>query len=91
MFKPGVLITALVFAGCASTPTPQEEAAFQRELPQVVASCNQFAQRKVPFASEQACDRLADRKLLSLADPAAVRNWHYVKNLSLASPVGSLR
>ena len=74
MHKIALLVIALAVAGCASTR--QERAAeFQRELPQLVATCNSLTdqtgrlERRDAF---DACRRLSVRNSLELADPATV-------------------
>jgi hypothetical protein len=74
MQKLALLFVAVTLAGCASTR--QEWAAeFQRELPQLVTTCNgsidetAWLDRRDAF---EACRRLAVRNSLNLADPAAV-------------------
>jgi hypothetical protein len=69
-----VLVLAVTLAGCAST-RQERAAAFQRELPELVAACNGWIdpnslhdERSDGF---EACSRLAVKKSLGLADPVA--------------------
>ncbi len=79
-----LVITAAAIAGCASAR--QERAAqFQRELPQLVAACNDWVEldpaldgptiRRDGF---RACKRLSVRGSLHLADSAAVSAYQRV-------------
>ena len=65
-----LLIIGVTLAGCASVR--QEQAAdFQRELPELVATCNGLADADGHRGGFNACRKLAVRKRLGLADPAA--------------------
>ena len=77
MLRIAALGIALTLAGCAST-AQQRQAAFQQELPGLVAACNGWSQTDVSNGQIvrgvglQACSRLRDENSLQLADPAAV-------------------
>ena len=85
MARIALFIIAATVAGCATTP--QERAAeFQRELPQLVSACNGWIQvdpqldgPTIRQDGYTACRRLAGKKSLSLADPAAASA--YVRTL----------
>jgi hypothetical protein len=74
MRKVALLVIAVALAGCASARL-ERAAEFQRELPQLVSTCNGWSDqagwldRRDAF---EACRRLAVRKSLDLADPATV-------------------
>jgi hypothetical protein len=74
MQKVALLVVAVALAGCAGARL-ERAAEFQRELPQLVSTCNGWSEqagwleRRDAF---EACRRLAVRKSLNLADPAAV-------------------
>ena len=75
MVKVTLFIAAVALAGCASTR--QERAAeFQRQLPQLVASCNALGDERldatVRLEGATACEQLALNKSLGLADRTAV-------------------
>jgi hypothetical protein len=81
MLKITCLTIALALAGCAST-RQERAAAFQQELPQLVAACNGWIQVDARLDGPtirrdglKACDRLAAGDSLGLADPAAVRAY----------------
>lgn len=76
MKKIGLLIIAATLAGCA-TARQEREAAFQSELPHLVAACNQAyaASASVTREGDRACARLASRGSLGLADQAAARAY----------------
>jgi len=77
MARIALFILAATLAGCASTR--QERAAeFQRELPQLVSACNQWIEvdsrldgPTTRYDGYNACRRLAGKRSLGLADPAA--------------------
>jgi hypothetical protein len=72
-----IIAAAIVFTGCA-TSREERAVAFQRELPQLVAACNNWRQsdvadgRIVRGAGLNGCSRLRDENSLQLAEPAAV-------------------
>jgi hypothetical protein len=87
-----LLVIAVTLAGCAST-RQERAAAFQQELPQLVAACNGWAQADPridgPTSGREAfkaCDRLSVRKSLTLTDPATVSAYHRAKSGALRSP-----
>ncbi len=81
-----VVAAATLFAGCAST-REERAAAFQAELPQLVAACNEaFVSSADQTRNFNACSRLAAKNRLSLADPAAARA--YVRSTSSRSGGG---
>lgn len=89
MLKIASLIIAVTLAGCAST-RQERAAAFQQELPQLVVACNGWIQadpRLDGTTSRRdglaACNRLAVRKSLNLADPATVSAYQRHKSESL--------
>jgi len=93
--KIGLLIIAATLAGCAST-RQQNAAAFQRELPELVASCNGWIQvdsrldgPTIRRDGYQACRRLAVKNSLSLADPAAVSAYRRTLNAGANSILNS--
>jgi hypothetical protein len=71
-----VLAAATLFAGCAST-REQRAAAFQHEVPHLVATCNASFGEGGPRTREgkNACGRLANKKSLDLVDPTAARAY----------------
>ena len=77
----GPLIIGIALTGCVSTR--QERAAeFQRDLPQLVAACNGWIQVDSRLDGPtprhdgwKACRRLAGKKSLGLADPAAANAY----------------
>jgi hypothetical protein len=77
MLKIALVIVVFALAGCAST-REERVAAFQQELPQLVAACNGWMQsdvsdgRVVRGDGLKGCSRLRDENSLRLADPAAV-------------------
>jgi hypothetical protein len=81
MARIALFIIAATLAGCANTR--QERAAeFQRELPQLVSACNQWIEvdarldgPTTRYDGYKACRRLAGKKSLGLADPAAARAY----------------
>ena len=85
MARIALFIITAALAGCAGTR--QERAAeFQRELPQLVAACNGWIQvdprldgPPIRHDGYKACRRLAGKKRLNLADPAAASA--YVRTL----------
>jgi hypothetical protein len=89
MPKIASLIIAMTLAGCAST-RQERAAAFQQELPQLVVACNGWIQADPRLDGPTirrdglaACNRLAVKKSLNLADPAAVSAYQNYKNESL--------
>jgi hypothetical protein len=76
MLEMVLLIIAVTLAGSAST-REERAAAFQRELPQLVAACNKAFSGVGPRTRDgvKACDRLAAKKSLAVADPATVRAY----------------
>lgn len=75
--KIGLLIIAAALAGCASS-RQERAAAFQQELPELVASCNGWIQvdprldgPTIRRNGYNACRRLAVENSLGSADPAA--------------------
>ena len=89
MLKIAVLIVAATLVGCASS-RQERDAAFQQELPQLVAACNGWADPRLDSTTRRdgmkACDRLSVRQSLTLADPATVSLYHRAKSGSLQSP-----
>ena len=91
MTKIGLLVIAAALAGCAGIR--QEKAAeFQQELPELVASYNGWIQvdsrldgPTVRHDGYQACRRLAGKKSLSLADPAAASMYRRTLNAGASS------
>jgi hypothetical protein len=81
MLKLGLLVMAVTLVGCAST-RQERAAAFQRELPQLLAACNGWARAEPRLDGPsrrdglKACDRLSVRNSLVLADPATVSAYH---------------
>ena len=73
MVKVTLLIAAVALASCAST-RQERAAAFQRELPQLVARCNALGDPSLDVTIRRdgatACEQLALNKRLDLADPA---------------------
>ena len=94
MPKIALFIVAVALAGCASTR--QERAAeLQRELPQRVAACNGWIHvdtrldgPTIQHDGLKACDRLAAKRRLGLADPATARAYMSDKNGRSQSQVG---
>jgi hypothetical protein len=84
-----VLAAATIFAGCAGT-REQRAAAFQQEVPRLVAACNGWRQSDVVDgqvirgAGLKACSRLRDENSLQSADPAAANA--YMRYAQGASP-----
>jgi hypothetical protein len=86
-----VFAVAASLAGCAGAR--QERAAeFQRELPQLVAACNGWIQvdprldgPTTRHDGYKACRRLAGKKSLSLADPAAASAYVSTLNAGASS------
>lgn len=82
-----LVITAAALAGCASAR--QERAAqFQRELPQLVAACNNWLAvdpgldgPSIRRDGLKACRSLSVRGSLHLADPAAAKAYTSYANL----------
>jgi hypothetical protein len=77
--KIGLLIIAATLTGCASTPE-EKAAAFQRDLPQLVAACNGWIQvdsrldgPTVRSDGFKACRQLSANKSLALVDPATAK------------------
>ena len=89
MQKIALLTIAVALAGCASA-RQERAAAFQHELPQLVAACNAWAGPPLDATSRRdglkACDRLSARRSLTLTDPATVSAYHRAKSGSLQSP-----
>lgn len=77
MLKVAFIVAAVTLVGCAGT-REQRAAAFQREVPQLVAACNGWQQSDVTDGEVirghglQGCSRLRDENSLQLADPMAV-------------------
>ena len=71
MPKIGLLIIAVAVAGCASTRQERAEA-FQQELPQLIAACNEAFSGADSLTRDgiNACERIAAKKGLRLTDPA---------------------
>jgi hypothetical protein len=89
MLKIALLGIAVTLAGCA-TARQERAAAFQQELPQLVAACNGWADPWLDASTRRdgfkACDRLSVRRSLTLADPATVSAYHRAKSGALRSP-----
>jgi hypothetical protein len=91
----GLLIIGVTLAGCAGTR--QERAAeFQHELPQLVADCNEWMQvgprldgPTIRHEGYKACRRLAGKKSLGLADPAAASAYMRTLNAGANSILNS--
>lgn len=89
MLKVASLIIAITLTACANT-RQDRAAAFQQELPQLVAACNGWIQLDPRLDGPtsrhdglEACNRLAVRKSLGLADPATVSAYQRYKSQSL--------
>jgi hypothetical protein len=90
-----LVVIGIVIAGCAST-REERAAAFQREVPQLVATCNASFGGSGPRTREgvNACGRLANKKSLDLVDPSAARAYTSYANSrkgSGQSNAGSVR
>jgi hypothetical protein len=89
MLKVALLMMAVTLAGCAST-RQERAAAFYQELPQLVAACNGWMQADTRLDGPTirrdglaACNRLAVRQRLNLADPATVSAYQHYRSQSL--------
>jgi hypothetical protein len=89
MLKIALLAIAVTLAGCAAT-RQERAAAFQQELPQLVAACNGWADPRLDASTRRdglrACDRLSVRQSLILTAPATVSAYHRAKSGALRSP-----
>jgi hypothetical protein len=84
--KLGLLIIAATLAGCAST-RQEKAAAFQRDLPQLVAACNGWIEvdprldgPTIRSDGFKACRQLSVNKSLTLVHPAIASA--YVRSVS---------
>jgi hypothetical protein len=77
MLRIALIVAAITLAGCAGT-REQRAAAFQQEVPQLVAACNGWQQSDITDGEVirghglKGCSRLRDENSLRLADPMAV-------------------
>lgn len=76
MLRIALIVGAVTLVGCASTRA-ERATAFQQEVPQLVATCNEGFGGGGPRTREgiHACGRLATKKSLGLADPAAASSY----------------
>jgi hypothetical protein len=89
MLRIAFIVAAVTLVGCAST-REERAAAFEEELPQLVAACNGWRQSDVAVGQVvrgqglNACSRLRDENSLRFADPAAANA--YMRYTQGASP-----
>jgi hypothetical protein len=86
MREIALLIIGVTLVACANT-RQERAAAFQREAPQLVASCNEAFNGAGPRTGFAACRRLAANNSLDLVDPAAASA--YVRLNAMADAGGS--
>ena len=94
MPKNTYLMIAVALAGCASA-RQERAAAFQHDLPRLVAACNGWIQADAQLDGPtirrdglKACDRLAVGNSLGLADPATVSAYQRYTSSKFQSQAG---